>query len=903
MDNPKVIEDLLNIIPKLSNINVKDVNSVIERLKEKDRAQKNQTTILTKLKSMRMQKYKYRCSALHVVPLQPVSLQPEPIKLEPLQPVPFQPVPLHPVQKINKSFLRRHTQINPDPITTHTQNVNILVSQTTPEPIIIKENTHQYETFSVLHTQYYKNIMKEVVDSLEKKNINNTYVENAHNVYFISNTRSGGSCKYLIDIIDEFKKYNFNFIQLKNKKDYSTFSSKIKQNDILFFQYLLYTDFTISDVLNMVNTYNLRLFIPIHDLYFLNDKDAFNYIYNESIHSSHNELSNEKIFLFMKAEAIIFPSEYIFNLFRIYIKLDSMKVINHIDYVNKDNDLYIPPVNKTINLGIITEVSHYKGQNILQNLFKIKDYKSFNVNFYIYNKCKFHREFNVIEREQYNENDIYDRLKKDSIHSLIFINNYPETYSYAFTKGINSGLPILFTNIGALKERVGNLSSRLQERFFKTSNSGIIGDFHKLLDFIIEHQSSESKLESSQALILEKAKHHFYNELFIGKKSDRLDFLNNLYSENKSKYLTVHESIEPFAIYFPQFHSIPENNALFYKNFTDFRNLQDVKNTDYSVETPLLSLYEDYNLDNAEIVNTQVTMAQSYGFKGFAIYYYWFSHNNVTMKNQIFDKVIDRFFEKSLDNFEVFFIYCNENWSSNIAFNYAQKGIKIENEYNEEHITKNITLLVNKYFIHVNYKKVDNKPVLFIHHPWEMTDTQLYLFSNIGNELCKQKGFDGIQLVMNCIYKVYSHFDNYYHHVNYKSDYQKLFIEMKDNKRYINYKSYINQFIKYEAERDTPLCVNSVFHNFNNTVRFYHHEEKNKYSTQTYNNDVTDFEKFLKNQLVKYTTKNKKTKVSKIFIVNSWNEWGEQMAIEASNEKQFLYLETIKSHLLNFSKY
>ena len=35
--------------------------------------------------------------------------------------------------------------------------------------------------------------------------------------------------------------------------------------------------------------------------------------------------------------------------------------------------------------------------------------------------------------------------------------------------------------------------------------------------------------------------------------------------------------------------------------------------------------------------------------------------------------------------------------------------------------------------------------------------------------------------------------------------------------------------------------------------------------------------------------------INKILLINSWNEWGEQMEIEPSNEKETYYIDLIKN--------
>jgi hypothetical protein len=55
----------------------------------------------------------------------------------------------------------------------------------------------------------------------------------------------------------------------------------------------------------------------------------------------------------------------------------------------------------------------------------------------------------------------------------------------------------------------------------------------------------------------------------------------------------------------------------------------------------------------------------------------------------------------------------------------------------------------------------------------------------------------------------------------------------------------------------------------------------------------------LKNTIEKLLTfyNNPRNDLDKIFLINSWNEWGENMAIEPSNEINLYYLELINNSL------
>ena len=55
--------------------------------------------------------------------------------------------------------------------------------------------------------------------------------------------------------------------------------------------------------------------------------------------------------------------------------------------------------------------------------------------------------------------------------------------------------------------------------------------------------------------------------------------------------------------------------------------------------------------------------------------------------------------------------------------------------------------------------------------------------------------------------------------------------------------------------------------------------------------------KLIKNTINSYKKNINSSEIDKILLINSWNEWGEKMAIEPSNERHFYYLDLVKNEL------
>ena len=502
---------------------------------------------------------------------------------------------------------------------------------------------------------------------------------------------------------------------------------------------------------------------------------------------------------------------------------------------------------------------------------KYNFYKGYKINFLLVD----------VNIPKYDENDWYNFIIKYNFHCLLHLNKFGETYSYCLTKSINSGLPILYNNIGSFKERIPNNIDhyiKVTETEIEYINSDLLfTQFEKMMDYIIDNNGLFDISKSNNIIK--------YNSL--------CDFIFNKKNNDTELIKKIYEKIKPFAVYFPQFHNIPENNLNYYDGMTDITNLiyyiKNHKPIGENLDTP--SLHElnlnkivDYDLTNKEIINKQIDIAKNNQIYGFAIYYYWFSTNTVTNNNTIMEKCYNLFFEEKMNDFKVFFIWANEDWSNNPSFNSTKK---ILNEYNLVNFKKNINNLMN-YFKHPNYYKIDNKPVFYIHHPFCISESNLDLFKKVLDEECFLNGFDGSLLVLNNMEKNYKNHNNYNFHPNYK----------KFNT--IDYQKYTNQLINMNNS-----FTDCLFFDFNNSARLSYPNKLNLI-TKFKNNSIYNQDKYIKKIFSKYKNKNKnkdgtdKDELNKILLINAWNEWGENMVVEPGNLNNYKYLKLIKCNLLSF---
>ena len=661
-------------------------------------------------------------------------------------------------------------------------------------------------------------------------------------LYLIGGVDGGGSLKFIHDFIEQFPHTQ----RITYRKDLE--STVINTMDTLVIQHLV-QDITPADLCKLQQRTGCRLILNIHDFWWLNKASPHNAYLASSV-----TIDPSIKELFRIAELVIHPSQFTFGEYAKYFSTANFAVSPHIDFADMNFTLAIPPIRGVINIGCMHTFSEYKGKEYISFLMNTyKKYKNYTINFIIAG----------VNTKAYVENEFFEFIKEKEIHCLLLLNKWGETYCYSLSKFLKSGLPILYNSIGATAERIPDRPYYIQvfdsvRAFDGDAKNLLVRQFESMINMIIE----ADKVTGTPCTNLTIQVPPLYDYVF---------------NSNANKYIMekIHRQIKPFCIYFPQFHRLVENDHNYYPGMTDTNNLmaylEDTKSATF--DTPAICALKDYDLSRKELVLKQVQVAKEHGIYGFCVYYYWFSHNSLSGKHTIMERCYDHFFAEPIEGFKVYFNWANEDWTKNPAFT-LDSSVTISNIYTEDWIRLNFVNL-SRYFAHPNYYKIDGAPVFSIHHPWFMNEAELAQLERIFSEECKALGFPGIHILKNSMVQKYN--NSFLIAPNYKA-----------RRTSTDYVTYIPDTIAGDT-------VHTMFFSFDNTARMY--KPKKPYCSKITNVSPTVQLRLL-SALLKSYKGGHRSELQKLFLINSWNEWGENMAVEPGMKNGSFYLDMIKRGLL-----
>jgi len=323
-------------------------------------------------------------------------------------------------------------------------------------------------------------------------------------VFIIHNNRKGGVNKYINDIMNEY--INNEYIFIENKE--MLYENNYSAHDILFIQNLLYCNIKIDDIIRLYDKFHCKIIIAIHDFVWL-CQDQHNYTNDipSAYLNSNISVSIEVKQLLSLAEKVIMNSQFTYDVYSKHFDASNFIMCYPNDYNVQPGIKNIPEIkNKCIHIGIFSPLSKFKGEMYVQYL-----------------KEKFECDtitFQIVGQNipYYEENEFYDYIRKYNINGFLLLNEWGETYGYLLTKIINSGLPLLYNNFGAVKERI----DFIQEHYFKAHDNEHINDindeysvldsqFNKFVEYININHGTVEDMNEDFTIVTRPV----YDELFL----------------------------------------------------------------------------------------------------------------------------------------------------------------------------------------------------------------------------------------------------------------------------------------------------------------------------------------------------------------------------------------------------
>ena len=359
------------------------------------------------------------------------------------------------------------------------------------------------------------------------------------------------------------------------------------------------------------------------------------------------------------------------------------------------------------------------------------------------------------------------------------------------------------------------------------------------------------------------------------------------------------------ANYLPQFHTIPENDAWWGKDFTEWTAVKKAIPL-FEPRVPLNDNY--YDLSKKETIAWQANIAAEYGIYGFGIYHYWFS-NDMLLLHKPAEIILDN---KDI-NIHYMFIWDNASWRrtwSNIknATDWAPRfddhgasaspipqtdnGILAELVYGEEEDWKKHFFYLLPFFKDDRYIKIDNRPVFGFFQMRNEYET-IKKMEKYWDELARDNGFSGMYCMSK---KNYVHNDlvnkfqytplapgGVIHYLTYRL--KDVYGDRKEILRFFDYDKCWKEILREAKSADANTFL-SGFVQFDDTPRRGKKGRIIKGATP---------EKFCNyfEQLLDISEKQHKEYV----FLTAWNEWGEGAYLEPDTTNGYAYLSAVKKAL------
>lgn len=198
------------------------------------------------------------------------------------------------------------------------------------------------------------------------------------------------------------------------------------------------------------------------------------------------------------------------------------------------------------------------------------------------------------------------------------------------------------------------------------------------------------------------------------------------------------------AFYLPQYYPVKENDEMWGRGFTEWRNVAKAKPLFHGHYQPQLPAdLGFYDLRIADVREEQARLAKEAGIEGFCYWHYWFGNGR---------RILERPFNEVLKSGKPDFPFClgwaNHSWSNKTwqkMDRFQKDTVFIEQLYPGIEDYKQHFYAMLPAFKDARYIRVENKPLFLIYAADQLPNAKEFI--DTWNDLAKRNGLNGFHFV------------------------------------------------------------------------------------------------------------------------------------------------------------
>ena len=292
------------------------------------------------------------------------------------------------------------------------------------------------------------------------------YEPTGNNVFHITHNFGGGTHVYINNLINIFKNYRHYIVKIM-KNETLKIDNLVKGGDVLnvlktaslvIVHSVLFDNNEClamsNNAIDIIRSVECKKILIVHD-YFLFDPSNPNPIKSEL--SNKYPMDEAKNFLHI-FDKVFFNSVNCYeNYIKVFSKINNFHILNVTPDINFYKERILPEKKEIYNIGLIGDIGClHKGRNLASKIITMFN-STFDrkYNFTIFGNYD-PPYSNLKITGKYKNEDIFSMIKNEDIDYFLFVSVFEETYSFALSIALHTGLPIIYNNIGSYSERLEN---------------------------------------------------------------------------------------------------------------------------------------------------------------------------------------------------------------------------------------------------------------------------------------------------------------------------------------------------------------------------------------------------------------------------------------------------------------